>query len=212
MSKVECGKATTADLAKLQAICVALGADLEVRVRWQGEALDRLLDEAHAAIVERVVALLARFGWQAWLEVTFSIYGERGSIDVFAWHPPTRTLLIIEVKSVVADAQGTLAPLDRKVRLAPTIARERGLEPALVARILVVGDTMENRRRVDRFAGLFGVALPARAWVVRHWLKEPSGPLAGLLFLSDSTRNGTRRSSLGRRRVNPRRAAKSGVG
>ena len=72
VSKVELGKATTADVAKLDGVCRALGADLDVRVRWQGEALDRLLDEAHAAIVERVVALLSRFGWLTWLEVTSS--------------------------------------------------------------------------------------------------------------------------------------------
>lgn len=205
VSKVELGKATTADVAKLEAVCRALGADLEVRVRWQGEALDRLLDEAHAEIVERVVGLLSRFGWQTWLEVTFSIFGERGSVDVFAWHPPTRTLLIVEVKSVVADAQGTLSPLDRKVRLAPRIAHERGLEPDVVARLLVVGDSMENRRRIERFAGVFDVALPVRSWDVRRWLQAPDGAVAGLLFLSDSTKNGIRRTSTGRKRVNPGR-------
>lgn len=201
VSKVECGKATTADFARLQRVCAALGADLEVRVRWQGEGVDRLLDEAHAAIVERVVALLSRYGWQTWLEVTFSIYGERGSIDVFAWHPATRTLLIIEVKSVVPDAQGTLAPLDRKARLAPGIARERGLDPAVVGRLLVVGERMENRRRVERFGALFNAALPTRGWAARRWLRNPAGPIAGLMFLSISTRSDARRTSTGRSRV-----------
>jgi hypothetical protein len=204
--------ATTAEIAKLDAICRALGADLDVRVRWHGEALDRLLDEAHAAIVERVVTLLTRLRWEAWLEVTFSIFGERGSIDVFAWHPASSTLLIIEVKSVVADAQGTLAPLDRKVRLAPQIARERGLGPVAIARMLVVADSMENRRRIERFAGLFSAALPTRGWAVRNWLKTPGEPIAGLMFLSDSTKNGIRRIATGRSRVNPRRTAKSSLG
>lgn len=212
VSKVERGKATTADVGKLQAVCVALGADLEVRVRWQGEALDRLLDEGHAAIVERIVAMLARFGWQTWLEVTFNVFGERGAIDVFAWHAASRTLLIIEVKSVVADAQGTLSPLDRKVRLGPRIARERGLDPVVVARLLVVGDSMANRRRIDRFAGLFGAALPDRGWDVRRWLKRPAGRLTGLLFLSDSTKGDIRRTSTGRRRVNLGRKARTGLG
>ena len=211
VSKVELGKATTADVAKLEAACRAVGADLEVRVRWQGEALDRLLDEAHAAIVERVVALLGRFGWQTWLEVTFSIYGERGAIDVFAWHPVTRTLLIVEVKSVVADAQGTLSPLDRKVRLARTIARERGLEPAAIGRLLAVGDSKANRRRISRFDALFSAALPDRSQSVRSWLRRPSGPIAGLLFQSDSTKNGIRRTATGRRRVNPPRKRNSAV-
>lgn len=212
VSKVECGKATTADVARLQRICAALGADLDVRVRWHGEGLDRLLDEGHAALVEGIVALLSRLGWQTWLEVTFSIFGERGSIDVFAWHAPTRTLLIVEVKSVVADAQGTLAPLDRKVRLGPRIAHERGLDPAATARLLVVGDNKANRRRIERFASLFDAALPARGWGVRRWLAQPAGSIAGLLFLSDSTKNDTRRTLTGRRRVNPPRKPKSVVG
>jgi transcriptional regulator with XRE-family HTH domain len=212
VSKVESGKATTADLGKLDAVCRALGADLDIKVRWHGEALDRLLDEAHAAVVERIVALLTRFGWKTWLEVTFSIYGERGSIDVLAWHATTGTLLVIEVKAVVADAQGTLSPLDRKVRLAPQIARDRRLEPAATARLLVIADSMENRRRIDRFASLFAAALPARGWTVRRWLQMPTEPIAGLIFVSDSTKSGTRRTSTGRQRVNPRRTAKSGLG
>jgi hypothetical protein len=202
----------SSDLGRIEAICAALGADLDVRVRWQGEALDRLLDEAHATIVERVVALLAADGWQTWLEVTFNVYGERGSIDVLGWHLGTRTLLIAEVKSVVADAQRTLSPLDRKVRLAPGIARDLGLEPARVARLLVIGDNTSNRRRVARFASLFAAALPARGWSVRRWLAAPDAPLAGLVFLSDATSRGARRTSTGRCRVNPPRRRVSNTG
>jgi hypothetical protein len=55
---------------------------LDVRVRWRGEGLDRLLDEGHATVVDRLVALLESLGWQTWLEVTFNDYGDRGSIDV----------------------------------------------------------------------------------------------------------------------------------
>ena len=188
-------------------MCVAIGADLDVRVRWRGEGLDRLLDEAHATIVDRLVTLLKPDGWQTWLEVTFNDYGDRGSIDVFGWHPETRSLLVVEVKSVVPDAQGTLAPLDRKVRVAPKLARERGLDPASVSRLLVVGDTSTNRRRIARFGALFDAALPDRGWAVRRWLSKPSGSIAGLLFLPDSTGDGTRRSTAGRSRVNrPRRA------
>jgi transcriptional regulator with XRE-family HTH domain len=212
VSSVECGKATAADVSKLEALSRALGADLDVRIRWRGESLDRLLDEAHASIVGRLVEVLTPLGWQTWLEVTFSVYGERGSIDVFAWHPRTMALLIIEVKSVLADAQGTLSPLDRKTRLGRRIAQERGIDPLTVARLLVVGDTMANRRRVDRFAALFDAALPERGRAVRRWLREPLGVIAGLLFVSDATRNDARRTATGRSRVNPRRKPKSRLG
>ena len=38
-------------------------------------------------------------------EVSFSVYGERGSIDILAFHASTGSLLVIEIKSVVPDMQ-----------------------------------------------------------------------------------------------------------
>jgi hypothetical protein len=46
--------------------------------------------------------------------------------------------------------------------------------------------------------------LPARGTTVRHWLADPAGPLAGLLFLSDDSHAGTRRRNLSRERVRRR--------
>jgi hypothetical protein len=40
--------------------------------------------------------------------VTFSIYGERGSIDLLAWHSETRTLLVVELKSELTSIEETL--------------------------------------------------------------------------------------------------------
>lgn len=201
VSKVERGLFGSSEFAKVQAICAALGADLDVRVRWRGEGLDRLLDEGHATLVDLVVGLLRAAGWEVALEVTFNVYGDRGSIDILAWHPGERALLAVEVKSVVADAQGTLAPLDRKVRHAPKLAAERGWEPAHVSRLLVVLESPTNRRRVARFAALFDAALAHRNWAVRKWIQTPAKQLNGLLFLSYATAGGTRRSTAGRTRV-----------
>ncbi len=202
VSNLERGLSRSTDVDMIEAVCVALGADLDVRVRWRGEGLDRLLDEAHATVVDRFAALVTSDGWQTSIEVTFNDYGDRGSIDILAWHPGTRSLLIVEVKSVVADAQGTLAPLDRKVRIGPKVAHGRGLDPNSISRLLVVADTTTNRRRVTRFEALFAAALPDRGWTVRRWLAQPSGQLSGLLFLPDSTGDGTRRATAGRSRVN----------
>lgn len=212
VSKLERGQFRGTDLARVEAVCAALGADLDVRVRWRGEALDRLLDEAHASIVDQVVAILERHGWKVELEVTFNEFGDRGSIDLFAWHAVERAVLIAEVKSVVPDAQGTLAPVDRKARLAPKLARERGYEVASVGRLLVVRDSSTNRRRVGRFEALFNAALPARGREVRRWLQRPSGAFAGLLFLPDATPGSTRRSTAGRSRVNPPRKGRNPAG
>ena len=190
------------DLDRLERICQALGADLDVRIRWRGEALDRLLDEAHATLVDRMVGELRAAGWDAALEVTFNEFGDRGSVDIAAWHPGTRSILIVEVKSVVADAQGTLLPLDRKTRLGTQIGRSRGWEIESVSKLLVIADGSTNRRRVARLASMFDAALPVRNREVRRWLRSPGGAIAGLLFLPDAPTGSVRRRSAARQRVN----------
>jgi transcriptional regulator with XRE-family HTH domain len=207
VSKLERGLIRHSDLDLVERVCQALGADLDVRIRWRGEALDRLLDEAHAALVERTVLELKAAGWEVALEVTFNEFGDRGSVDVVGWHPETRSVLIIEVKSLIVDAQGTLLPLDRKTRLGAKIGRSRGWEAASVSKLLVVAEGSANRRRIAGLASTFDAALPLRGRAVRRWLRAPSRVIAGLLFLPDSPRGSVRRATAGRKRVNRPRSA-----
>jgi transcriptional regulator with XRE-family HTH domain len=184
VSRIERGRIGRVGFATLRSIGAALDAEVQLHVRWRGEALDRLLDAAHAALVEATVRLLRTLGWEVAVEVSFSIGGERGSIDVLGWHPATGFVLVVEVKSVVPDNQATLHGVDRKARLAPIIARERGWTCLGVARLLVVGEGRTARRRVDEHAAMFDAALPARGTEMRRWLREPvSPPPAGILFL-----------------------------
>ena len=201
VTKVEGGHIESVSVASLRAVAAAVGATVDVRLRWNGEALDRLLDEAHAHLVDAFVVLLRASGWEVSVEVSFSIWGERGSIDILAFHRLTGIVLVVEVRSVVPDSQATLHGLDRKARLAREIARDRGWDCRAVARLLVVGDSTTSRRRIAQFASMHSVALPDRGTRVRRWLREPSGPLAGLLFLASATTDGTRRRHGGRQRV-----------
>jgi hypothetical protein len=197
------------DLRRIESICRALGADLDVRVRWRGEGLDRLLDEAHARLVEKVVKRLSSFAWECAVEVSFNDFGERGSIDVLAWHPSERALLVIEVKSVVPDVQATIFGIDRKARLGPKVAIARGWDVANTSRLLVIRDGSTSRRRVEDAESVFDVAFPARGPEVRRWLRQPNGSLSGLLFLPGSTAGGIGRGSSGRQRVSrPRNVLK----
>ena len=52
-----------------------LGAAVDVRLRWNGEQLERLLDEAHAQLVEHIVVMLRARGWDVAVEVSFSVWG-----------------------------------------------------------------------------------------------------------------------------------------
>ncbi len=200
VSRVESGLADRLTVRVLERIAQALGARLDGRLLWQGEMLDRLLDAQHASLVEAIVKELTAVGWEVTTEVSFSIRGERGSIDVLGFHPPSGTLIVIEAKSVVPDLQATLVTLDRKTRLAIEIARARGWRASRVARLLVVRDGRTARRRVAEHAATFAQAFPSRGRAVRQWLRNPSAgagpgfkaqagpaqPPSGLLFLPDS--------------------------
>lgn len=201
VARMESGEIDGVTVGRLRTVVEVLGATLDVRLRWQGEGIDRLLDEAHARLVDAFVVLLRASGWEVAVEVSFSVWGERGSIDIFAFHRATGFVLVVEVKSVVPDSQATLHGLDRKTRLAAELAKERGWDCRGVGRLLVVGDSATSRRRVALLSATYAAALPARGWEVRHWLRKPSGQLAGLMFLSIATVGGPNSGLRGQERV-----------
>src|SRR5436190_2162352 len=112
VSRAELGRVGGLSVSALKTLADALGAQLDVRLRWQGEGLDRLLDREHAALVEQFVRRLRQHQWEVAPEASFSIFGERGSVDVLAAHRPTGALLVVEVKSVIPDVQAMLVALD----------------------------------------------------------------------------------------------------
>ena len=91
---------------------------------WRGADIDRVLDERHAQLVAVVAERLTLFTWEVSVEVTFSEYGERGSIDVLAVRAPATTL-VVEVKTEIASVEEMLRRLDMKARLAPKIVFDR---------------------------------------------------------------------------------------
>ena len=184
--RIERGHADRVTLHVLVRVAAALGARIDMRLLWQGEGLDRLLDADHADLVEQTLELLASADWLVATEVSFNLRGERGSIDILAFHPATGSLLVIEIKSVVPDMQAMLGGIDRKGRLAREIARERGWMVTSVSRLLVLPDDRTARRRVERHGATFRTALPARTAAVRRWIQRPDGMMNGVLFLSDA--------------------------
>jgi len=210
VSSIERGRPEEVRLTEIDRVVAALGASLDLRIRWRGEQLDRLLDEAHALTVAAVVGRLTPLGWETAMEVSFSIWGERGSIDVLAWHGATATLLVIEVKSVIADLQSLLHGLDRKTRLAPEIAVARGWRAKTVARLVVVADSPTSRGRARRHATILDAALPMRGRELRAWMRSPGHPMSGLLFLSNASGKGTARPIWRRERAHRSSRRESG--
>ena len=204
VSLVERGRLELVSLDRLRRVARELDADLVIQVRWRGGDLDRLLDEGHAGLVGAVMEWLHRLGWDVRAEVSYSVYGERGSIDILGWHPATRTLLVVEVKTELTSIEEALRKHDEKVRLAPRIAREHlGWDSVGASSLLVLPSQSRSRRRVERHAGVLDVAHPARGGAVRTWLRAPVGRIAGLVFVSP----GNSARALSRKRVRCRRAA-----
>ncbi len=187
VGRIERGERAGLTLEAVDAVAIALGASTELLIRWRGEGLDRLIDEAHARLVDAVVRRLRMLGWEVAVEVSFSRFGERGSIDVLAFHPAHRALAVIEVKSITPDMQAMLGGLDRKARLGPDIARERGWNADVVARILILWNTRTNRRRAAAHRASMSASLPAGTRDVLRWLAEPVRPgVRGVWFVSDA--------------------------
>ena len=209
VSRIERGHLADMPLRRVRAIARALDAEIVVALRWRGGDLDRLMDEGHAVIVGRVAGLLEGAGWIIRTEVSYSVYGERGSIDLLAWHPPTRTLLVVEVKTEVKSVEATLRKHDEKVRLARRIASERfGWVGGSVSRLLVLPDLSTPRRHVERHGQIMVSAYPMRGAAVRTWIRSPGagGPTSGILFVSPTQGVRGRRGPVSRKRVRQRRS------
>jgi transcriptional regulator with XRE-family HTH domain len=208
ISQIECFRLAGITVPELDRCFSAMDASLRFFADWNGAAVDRLLDEGHALLVGGIGDLLRGLGWQVEFEVSFARFGDRGSIDVLAWHAPSRTLLVVEVKTELGSLDGLLRPLDIKFRLAPVIAADRfGWQPAQVARLLVLPEDRTARRAVARHSAVLSPALPARNREVRRWLASPEGVVSGLMFLTSSQLVGTTRNPSAIKRVRKPRAS-----
>ena len=91
------------------------------------------------------------------------------------------------------DVQATLGGIDRKARLAPKLARDRGWPVRTVSRLLVLPGDSTTRRRVAVHAATLDAVLPARTRDVLRWAASPGGPIAGILFLPRTQARGRHR-------------------
>jgi hypothetical protein len=162
VASIDRGQLGGVTLSAVVRAAAALGADVDLRLRYRGEQLDRLLDEDYAALVDAVVRRLASLGWVVEVEASFSLWGERGSIDVLAFQPAARAVLVIEVKSVVSDSQAMVHGLDRKARLAPEIVKRQKWSARHVSRLLVMtpprraAGSLGSQRPTTRHCGCAG--------------------------------------------------------
>ncbi len=125
------------------------------------------------------------WGWIVQPEVSFSHYGDRGRVDLLAWDPRTRLVLVIEVKSAIGDLQEMLGRLDVKARLANGVPRTVGwTDVAGVIPAFVIRDGPAARRVVRSHAALFA-RFDRRGRSALRWIRRPSSsvPHGALRFV-----------------------------
>jgi transcriptional regulator with XRE-family HTH domain len=206
ISRLETGRVDRVPIGRLEVVARTLGATVDVRIRWQGDELDRLLNREHSALHEQMARIFGRLpGWRFAPEVSFSRYGERGIIDILAFHEPTRRLLVIELKTLIVDVQQVIGVVDRYRRLARTIAEERGWRAEGVSVWLIVAATRTNERRMAAHRTVLRTAFPADGRAMRRWLAHPSHDIAAMSSPPLGARESSRQGTAGRRRVSGRR-------
>jgi transcriptional regulator with XRE-family HTH domain len=213
---LEAGRIGQHTVSALRSVAAALGATIQIALDWRGAEIWRLLEAHHAALQEVWARRLREVGWLVQPESTFNRYGERGSIDLLAWHPATGVLLVIEIKTAILDLQALFARVDVKTRQASSLARQLGWRPTVRIPMLVVAEGTTSRRRIDEHGALFA-RFALRGAAALQWLRAPGVGPNGLLCLSKlpTARSGDRRRA-GRQRIrlsraDPRSAASPGM-
>ncbi len=187
ISRIERGHLDEQTLASIRAVASALDVRVDLVPRWRSGDLDRLMARGHSALHESV-ARSFKDRWPAWVvvpEASFAIYGERGVIDILAWQPGHRALLVIELKTDIVDVNELLGTLDRKGRLARQVALERGWAAETVSRWLIIAPGRTNRRRIHEHEAMIRNALPDDRRAAEGWLAGPAGTIEALSYWPD---------------------------
>lgn len=184
-SRIERGHLETVPLGKLRRVAAVLEVRLPLEPRWRGAAVDRITSSRHAQMTEMVARMLIDAGWEVRPEVSFNYYGERGVVDLVAWHAASRTVLLVELKTELVDLNDLLAVSDRRRRLAAKIVAQFGWVPSTVGSWIVVAESRTNRRRLEDHRTAVRSAFPSDGRSVGGWLRQPAGSHAALWFLPD---------------------------
>jgi transcriptional regulator with XRE-family HTH domain len=180
VSRIEHGCLATLDLATAERLLAAMGARMVVSVDapYLGDRL-RQREPAHARCSAHVASRLRRAGWEVATEVEVGGDRSRGWIDVLAYHPETRILLVIEIKTEIRDLGAIERALSWYEREALIVAPRLGWHPRgrIGCLLLLATDANEARAAANREP--LRVGFPVRAKELASAVDRTGGALAG---------------------------------
>jgi transcriptional regulator with XRE-family HTH domain len=205
VSLIERGHLDRVSVPAFRRVAIALEIRAEMSLSLPHGEIERLLAAGHAALHESLARHLKGLpGWLHAPEVSFAVYGERGIIDILAFHPDTGSLLVIELKTELVSLENLLATMDIRMRHAANIARERGWHAKTISAWVVFLESATNHRRVRSHDHALRAAFPADGRSMRRWLRRPSGSIRALSFWANDSVTTANRIVAGRRRVRVR--------
>ena len=133
------------------------------------------MNARHSQLHELVARWFAQElpAWVLAPEVSYAIYGERGVVDIVAWHPGRRAILVIELKTDIVDVNHLIGKVGEKARLIRQIVRDRGWDPLTVSTWVVVAAGRTNRARIAAHRSVLRAAFPSGDREIRGWLRDP---------------------------------------
>lgn len=152
----------------------ALGLDLQLVGRPPVAISSRTRSVVHARCSGYADRRLRAIDWQTRREV--EIVGDRshGWIDLLAFDPRTRVMVIVEVKTWLDDIGAIERQLAWYERAAKDVASGIGWQPDAVTSWLLVLASEEVENSLRRYRDLFRIAFPRRAMDMRRDLTEPA--------------------------------------
>jgi transcriptional regulator with XRE-family HTH domain len=183
VSRVQRGHVGSLSLTMVRELVAQLDVRLDLDPRWRSGDLERLLNARHSALHEAVAMHLSAFpGWVFRPEVSFSIYGKRGVIDILAFHERRLALVVIELKTRIVDVNELVGVMDRRERLSTQIAARFGWQAETVSVWVIVLADRTNRRRIEMHRSMLRAAFPQDGRAMEGWLRNPRGSVRALSF------------------------------
>jgi transcriptional regulator with XRE-family HTH domain len=184
------------------------GLDLDLELVGRGPVAVQGLrshDAAHAICSAYVQRRLEARGWEVAREVRIEDGRYIGWIDLLAFHRPTGTLLVIEVKTRMDDVGAIERSIDWHARGARRAAERRGWQPRRVSAWVLALATDEVEDELRRNRAVWDSGFPRRARGMAEDLIAPERMVErrGLALIDPRSR---RREWLIRARVDGRRS------
>ena len=163
ISQLERHRISDVRLTDVHSILVALGVRYRLILDPPIVEARMQADLVHARCSAHVERRLQAAGWRTAREVEIGSDRSRGWIDLLAWHPESRVLLVIEIKSEIHDLGAIERAMNWYQREAWAAGRRLGWLPRRVGSALLVLQSEVNDRTIAINRDVLAATFPQRA-------------------------------------------------